>query len=227
MKDFIEKWKSDKKYQTKIKLIAYTSFVLIISIYAISINNSNQNITNLSNNNTIEDQPVKNTQNQNTTNIINIPNQYSYLININIDDAIYKYSGEVSSNNVTIIKEIDDNIINYVYKNNNYYILDEDNYIITTKEEVYNVINYNYIDLNVINKYLEKAEFLNNQYLVYLKDIILNYDSDKYFTIIINDKDISIDYTNLMREFNNNITKYIVDIKYEDKEWKRWTHGKR
>lgn len=218
MKDFIEKWKSDKKYQTKIKLIAYTSFVLIISIYAISINNSNQNITNLSNNNTIEDQPVKNTQNQNTTNIINIPNQYSYLININIDDAIYKYSGEVSSNNVTIIKEIDDNIINYVYKNNNYYILDEDNYIITTKEEVYNVINYNYIDLNVINKYLEKAEFLNNQYLVYLKDIILNYDSDKYFTIIINDKDISIDYTNLMREFNNNITKYIVDIKYEDKE---------
>ena len=37
MNKFIESWKTDKKFRTKIKLLAYTLFVVIISIYAISL----------------------------------------------------------------------------------------------------------------------------------------------------------------------------------------------
>ena len=40
MNEFLEKWKNDKKYRTKIKLLAYIAFFVIVSIYALSLNNS-------------------------------------------------------------------------------------------------------------------------------------------------------------------------------------------
>ena len=93
-----------------------------------------------------------------------------------------------------------------------------DNYIITTKDEVYDIINYNYINLSTINEYLKKATKNDNQYLVYLKDIILGNDSDDYIVIDINENNIFIDYTVLMKEFNNNLNKYQVIIEIKEKE---------
>ena len=120
-----------------------------------------------------------------------------------------------------IEKKVDDKKTNYVYQNNNYYIEDTmkiDNYIITTKDEVYDIINYNYINLSTINEYLKKATKNDNQYLVYLKDIILGNDSDDYIVIDINENNIFIDYTVLMKEFNNNLNKYQVIIEIKEKE---------
>jgi len=219
MKEFLEKWKSDKKYRTKIKLIAYTSFVIIVSIYAGSLNRSN-NTTKY-----IEDKEVinQNTKEENTNNenIINIPDEYNYKITISIDDKNYQYYGIENKKSRSITKEVNEITKNYVYMNNEYYLEDDlqiDNYINTTEGEVYDIINYNYINPKTINKYLSKAKKENNVYLVYLKDVILGNESDNYFTISIENNNIDIDYTNLMNEFGNNFNNYNVNIKIDEIE---------
>ena len=115
-------------------------------------------------------------------------------------------------NQETIIKEHNNITSNYLYKDNNYYQLEDDTYILTTKDNIYDVINENYLNLSSINKYLEKSQNNNNQYLVYLKDIILGESSEDYFVILINNNKISIDYTPLMKHFNNSLKKFNVDI---------------
>ncbi len=213
MKDFLEKWKSDKRYRAKIKLLAYTIFIIIIFIYALTLDISPRNYEDISdiNNNSIKE----------TADIIKIPEQYEYIIKIKIDDKEYKYSGIQTTEKRTIKKEIDDKVTNYIYQNNQYYLEDSiniNNYVSTTKEEVYDIVNYNYINLTTINEYLKKATKDNNQYLVYLKDIILGNESDRYFVIDINDKNIFVDYTVLMKEFNNNIKTYTVNYEIKEKE---------
>lgn len=209
MNEFIENWHNDKKYQAKIKLLLYGLFIIFVTIIALSQRN-NELIEENENNN--EHQEVL----DNT--IIKIPTEYSYDITINIDDDYYRYYGNVKNNETTIIKENDNSMINYIYRNNEYYMLDGDIYIKTTKDEVYDLINYNYINLDNINNYLSKSVKSGNQYLVYLKDIILNDDTDEYLIININDNTINIDYTPLMRHYNSNISNYNVNITIENIE---------
>ena len=206
MNDFMKKWKEDRKFRTKIKLLAYTLFVVIVSIYAFTLDNNTD--TSL-----INDLKENNTTKQNNKETIKIPEEYEYTIKINIDDKEYKYIGKKMLDREYISKVIDNKTINYMYKDNKYYIEDEmkiDNYMITTKDEVYDIINYNYINLKTINEYLSSSKKDSDQYLVYLKDIILGNDSEEYFVININDKKIFIDYTVLMKQFNKNINKYQV-----------------
>ena len=213
MDDFLKKWKEDRRFRTKVKLVAYTLFVLIVSIYAFSLDTGtySSNLSEKLNNNTKEKQDNKN--------ILKIPEEYNYTITINIDDKEYKYIGRKTKERETIQKQVDDKITNYVYQNEQYYIEDMiniDNYIITNREEVYDVINYNYINLNTINEYLNKSTKDGNQYIVYLKDIILGNDSDNYFVIDLNDNNIIIDYTVLMKEFNKSLSKYTINIQIDE-----------
>jgi len=214
MNEFLKKWKSDKKFKTSIQLATYTFFVIIVAIFAVS------------NTNSIPLNEVNNNQNQQTEKdnnkdgeIIEIPIQYNYLIKININEKEYKYSGTKTKEEEKIIKETDESITNYIYKNNSYYKEDEENnYLLTSKDEVYDIVNYNYLSLETINEYLTKAEKLENQYLVYLKDIILDNNSDDYIVININDNKINIDYTVLMKKFDESIEKYFVNIDIEEIE---------
>ena len=208
MNEFLEKWKSDKRYRTKIKLIAYTAFVVIVSVYAISASDKLPTNTSIFENDQIENVDKE-------TNTIDIPENYTYKITINIDDVIYTYNGQRMGGEETIQKESNGVINDYRYDDNEYYELIDGNYQLTTKKEVYDTVNYNYINLENINKYLNKAEKNNSNYLVYLKDIILGNDSNDSFTISINDNYISIDYTQLIKEFDSNINKYLVDIVIE------------
>ena len=214
MDDFLKKWKSDKKFKTLVQLVMYTSFVIIVSIFAISNNNSlplnkveiNDNEQTLSNNNTNDS-------------IIEIPEQYNYTIKISINEQVYKYLGTKTKEEEKITKEIDDIITNYIYINNSYYKEDEENnYLLTNKDDVYDIINYNYLNLETINEYLKKSEKLENQYIVYLKDIILNHNNNDYIVININNNQINIDYTVLMKNLNENIEKYIININIEEIE---------
>ena len=66
MQDFIEKWNSDPRYKTKIKLTLYTLFVVFVAIFAVSGNN---NIQNNEDNNLLPDENNLNSiNNQNSTN---------------------------------------------------------------------------------------------------------------------------------------------------------------
>lgn len=215
MKDFLDKWKKDKKYQTKIKLLIYTSFVVIVSIFAIS----NRNITA---NNQLEeyDNNLNNKQEDSVSNneLIEIPQKYNYTINININDKEYEYVGIKTQLEEIITKKDDKNIKNYIYKDGSYYIEENENYILTNETEVYNLISKNYLELSTINVYLSKSIKQDNQYIVYLKDIILVDNTDDYIIIEKNDNKINIDYTTLINNFNKNINKCLVNIKIEEKE---------
>ena len=209
MNEFIKKWHNDKKYQAKIKLLLYGLFIIFVTIIAVSPRN----------NELIEENKNKNdTPSVLDNSLIKIPTEYNYDITIYIDDNYYRYYGNVKTNETTIFKEIDNSMINYICRNNEYYMLDDDIYVKTTKDEVYDVINYNYINLDNINNYLSKSVKNGNQYLVYLKDVILDDNTDEYFIININDNIINIDYVPLMKRYNSNISNYSVNISIENSE---------
>ena len=220
MKDFLEKWNNDPRYKTKIKLSLYTLFVVFVAIFAVSGNNQIET-SEMDNQSTQEnDDGITNEENNldNMTSIV-IPSEYKYEINITINDSNYKYTGEKNNLRENITKESNDTIINYIYENDNYYKETEtDSYILTTKEEVYNVVEYNYLNLETINKYLSKSTKIDNQYLVSLKDIILGNDSEEYITINKENNNISIDYTKLVSYFDKSIYKYLLNIKIEEIE---------
>ncbi len=197
-----EKW-NDKRERAKIELILYAIFFIGVIIFVRVGNNiSNNNISTSDN-----------------LFISQINDNYSYDIKININDNNYEYIGKVLGYNSTIEKK-DSNTDEYFYKKNDkYYKLDQDNgYILSNKNDIYDVINYDYMDINNIKEYIKISNNDNGIYKVKISDIILNSSSSDYITIKLDNinNTIEIDYTNLLRINDNNITKAIVNITYSD-----------
>lgn len=221
MQDFMEKWNNDPRFKTKTKLSLYTLFVVFVAIFAVSSNNNTptnelQNQQPEENNNTVINDE---NNNNDSTNKIEIPSEYNYEIDITINESNYKYTGIKNTLRETITKETNNIIENYIYENDNYYIEEEtDSYVLTTKEEVYDIVDYNYLNLETINEYLSKSTQVENQYLVYLKDIILGNDSEEYITITKENNKINIDYTNLVSYFDKSINQYLINIKIDEIE---------
>lgn len=199
MKEIIKKYQTDKKYQNKINLLISTIFIIIITIYAASLSNNNLNVTNSI------------TEETKSKKIIDIKDDFHYVAEIKIDDETYKYTFKKENNQINII-DISSNPIEYKYQNQEYYKLENEQYILTNKDNVFNKVNPNFIDIKMIEKYLQKAQKENNQYLVYLKDIILGEKSEEYFVISLSENKISIDYTPLIKKTNKKVNKYNVNI---------------
>lgn len=197
-----EKW-NDKREKAKIELILYAIFFIGVIIFVRVGNNISNNNINTSDNLFISQ----------------INDNYSYDIKININDNNYEYIGKVLGYNSTIEKK-DSNTDEYFYKKNDkYYKLDQDNgYILSNKNDIYDVINYDYMDINNIKEYIKTSNNDNGIYKVKISDIILNSSSLDYITIKIDNinNTIEIDYTNLLKINDSNITKAIVNITYSD-----------
>lgn len=198
-----EKW-NDKRERAKIELMLYVIFFIGVIVFVrIGNNTSNNNNINTSDNLFISQ----------------INDNYSYDIKININDNNYEYIGKVLGYNSTIEKK-DNNIDEYFYKKNDkYYKLDQDNgYVLSNKNDIYNIINYDYMDINNIKEYIKISNNDNGIYKVKISDIILNSSSLDYITIKLDNinNTIEIDYTNLLRINDNNITKAIVNIAYSN-----------
>lgn len=197
-----EKW-NDKRERAKIELILYAIFFIGVIIFVRVGNNISNNNINTSDNLFISQ----------------INDNYSYDIKININDNNYEYIGKVLGYNSTIEKK-ENNTDEYFYKKNDkYYKLDQDNgYILSNKNDIYDVINYDYMDINNIKEYIKTSNNDNGIYKVKISDIILNSSSSDYITIKIDNinNTIEIDYTNLLRINDNNITKAIVTITYSN-----------
>ena len=197
-----EKW-NDKRERAKIELILYTIFFIGVIIFVRVGNNISNNNINTSDNLFISQ----------------INDNYSYDIKININDNNYEYIGKVLGYNSTIEKK-DSNTDEYFYKKNDkYYKLDQDNgYILSNENDIYNIISYDYMDINNIKEYIKISNNDNGIYKVKISDIILNSSSSDYITIKLDNinNTIEIDYTNLLRINDNNITKAIVTIAYSD-----------
>ena len=212
MNDIIKKYKEDSKYRAKIKLLLYTIFTILVAIYVRNISSS------IVNQDTIE--PItKDEEIVESTDIIEIKEEYIEHITVNINDENkYQFIIKKQNNTEDISKEINDLTTYYKKNNDEYYKEIDNNYIKTTKEEVFDPIEYDYLDLNNINLYLKKATKNNQEYMVYLKDIMLNNDTEDYFIIRINDKLINIDYTPLIKITNSDIFKYHVSIELKEFE---------
>lgn len=197
-----EKW-NDKRERAKIELLLYAIFFIGVIIFVRVGNNISNNNINTSDNLFISQ----------------INDNYSYDIKININDNNYEYIGKVLGYNSTIEKK-DSNTDEYFYKKNDkYYKLDQDNgYILSNKNDIYDVINYDYMDINNIKEYIKTSNNDNGIYKVKISDIILNSSSSDYITIKLDNinNTIEIDYTNLLRINDNNITKAIVTITYSN-----------
>ena len=197
-----EKW-NDKRERAKIELILYAIFFIGVIIFVRVGNNISNNNINISDNLFISQ----------------INYNYSYDIKININDNNYEYIGKVLGYNSTIEKK-DSNTDEYFYKKNDkYYKLDQDNgYVLSNENDIYNIISYDYMDINNIKEYIKTSNNDNGIYKVKISDIILNSSSSDYITIKIDNinNTIEIDYTNLLRINDNNITKAIVNITYSD-----------
>lgn len=197
-----EKW-NDKRERAKIELILYAIFFIGVIIFVRVGNNISNNNINTSDNLFISQ----------------INDNYSYDIKVNINDNNYEYIGKVLGYNSTIEKK-DSNTDEYFYKKNDkYYKLDQDNgYVLSNENDIYNIISYDYMDINNIKEYIKTSNNDNDIYKVKISDIILNSSSSDYITIKLDNinNTIEIDYTNLLRINDNNITKAIVTITYSD-----------
>lgn len=191
----------DKRERAKLELLFYGIFFLAIIVFTRILSGYN-------------DVPKVN----DTKSFINeITDNYEYNIDINIDNNKYKYYGKRLGNNMSINKVID-NKYDYFYKmGNKYYILDNNgNYILTSVEDIYNYIDYRYLDISNIKEYIKLGTKDNNNYNIKVSDLILNSNNTNNITISIDELNntITLDYTELFKIDNNNLNKEIVTIKY-------------
>lgn len=210
---FSTKWK-DKKYQAKVKLSIYGIFILIVIILGSignngSLDNSNTKDidSNISDNSSIND----------SKDIFMLPKNkdYKYNIDIKLDDKEIKYNGEVNYEGEVITKEIDNVKYSYKYIDKKYYVSKNNNYVLTSRDNIYDIVDYSYIDNDVINSYLKESKLVGNMSVVYIKDIVLDYKGNDYITYTLSDKKIEIDYTKLYNILNDNkIDSLVITIEY-------------
>lgn len=212
-KTFKEKWQ-DKRYQAKIKLSGYSIFV-VIAIIMILVEGATNNKNTIIDNGLEDNKTIKDNTDTKDNKLFTIAYPYIIELNYNIDNTknniTYKYSS--NNNELLITKTNNDIVTNYKYISNKYYVENNDKYILTNINKVYDIIDYEYLDIDNINNYLNHATLENDIYKVYLKDIILNNTSDKYITIKLLDNSVEIDYTYLLNILNNsNYDTFILKI---------------
>lgn len=210
---FSTKWK-DKKYQAKVKLSIYGIFILIVIILGSIGNNSS-----LDNSNTkdIDNNISDNSSINDSKDIFMLPKNkdYKYNIDIKLDDKEIKYNGEVNDEGEVITKEIDNVKYSYKYIDKKYYVSKNNNYVLTSRDNIYDIVDYSYIDNDIINSYLKEGKLVGNKSVVYIKDIVLDYKGNDYITYTLSDKKIEIDYTKLYNILNDNkIDSLVIKIEY-------------
>lgn len=210
---FSTKWK-DKKYQAKVKLSIYGIFILIVIILGSIGNNSS-----LDNSNTkdIDNNISDNSSINDSKDIFMLPKNkdYKYNIDIKLDDKEIKYNGEVNDVVEVITKEIDNVKYSYKYIDKKYYVSKNNNYVLTSRDNIYDIVDYSYIDNDIINSYLKEGKLVGNKSVVYIKDIVLDYKGNDYITYTLSDKKIEIDYTKLYNILNDNkIDSLVITIEY-------------
>ena len=157
----------------------------------------------------------------NNDNLDLINNNYNYNINIDITTNNNKnvtYGGIRYDDKMIISKKIDDNIKSYYMENNDYYVYTDEGYILSNIDEVYDVINYNYLSIENIKEFIKKGIKDGDTYLIKVSNINLDSVSKEYITIevnsITNGVELNIDYSNLNK--NDNIISCKIKYTFTD-----------
>lgn len=227
----------ESKKNSKRKYIVYVFLAIVIVVYALlssgsdlSSDPSHNNQNPVSNDSANDDSfKEENTINKDIFAILSEKNYiYSNQIKIikNEKTEEYFYKGEKKDSVLSIIKSINQEEKEYTYQEEKYFYQDNE----VLEEEVYDVVNKQYIDLNYIKDYVAHASLYSTTiyktgeivkvYHLLLKEIIIGYQGEDYITIEIDQKDtehyfISLDYTNIISLIEEEITSYLVDMEFQ------------
>lgn len=183
-----------KKYNTpKYKLVGYLLGLFIIFIFALCLPKNNTNIANTINNN---NEKTNNNDNQ-VLEFLKSQEEYTfdfkYVLKVNNETITYQGQKTVNEEYITV----EDNSylikdgLTYIKKDNNYQVYNDNVYI--NKMDIFT-------NGKILANYINKSYLKDNTYLINLKEIIYNYESNDYIKI---DSNIS----------NN---EYIINIECKD-----------
>ena len=243
IKNFLSNYKTDKKYKSKVQLMGYLIFIIILIIY-LNVSNMGTNYNYDSSNTTNNQETNGNTTNENNEEaplLKRLNNNYTYNVDISLkrtkednteEDITINYSGKSDNENM-IINRISNNNTSTFYKaGDEYYKKNNEEYEIMAENEIYDIINAKYIEYASLKKYIEKANLdhytnystgkIEYVYNLNISDIIKSYTKKDIIPInIVSENDtiiIDIDYTNLFKVLNNKITACKINYKYSDIE---------
>ena len=226
---FIKKYKSDKKYKAQVQLIGYVILIFIIILF---INVSSTGNTPLNDNpsSEIEQNDNLNNTEEKKSLLETINDNYQYDISVNLirtNDEIttYNYLGKSYNNTLEINKNINGNIVTYQKIDDYYYKKEETDNILVAKEEIYDLISSEYIELNNLLTYINTASldhvtnYSNGKkefgYNLYIKDIVMNNQTNDVVNIKVIEENetltIMADYSNLIKETNATIKECKVE----------------
>jgi len=214
-------WHNDR-YKAMIKLSIYMIFIFVI-IIVINIlpNNTNNTLNDEKNeNNTLTEEKNYNNYNYSST-LTYIENEEEITIN---------YEGDRIEDENVGIKSFGDEITNYHIKNDVYYLVRLESTKIVEEKEIFERLDSKYFDLEVIKDYIEKGKLdytttysngvIVREYKIFLKDILLNYLEEDYFTIIEYTEEESlqykIDYTNIINKENEFLEEIKLQIRFSN-----------
>lgn len=208
MNDFFQNWSENSKYRAGIQLAIYSFLVFIVFIFlVVAVKKNNFNSSNTGNNNQEEESIL-----------LEIPADYSYKINISINDVVYDINGEKVNDSHVFTKIYDSKNINYKILDSDFYRLDKEKDVLVSENEIFGDVPYSYLTPDEINKYLQISKLYDDGYRVYLKDLIYGNETDKYILFVRNENKVTIDYSELLKIFNNKIEKCNIIFEYERKE---------
>lgn len=202
MKEIFENLGNNPKFNTLAKLAFYSLFVFIAIIF---INTADVGELNneVDDNNQVESEEL----------LMVLPNNYEYSYNINLDDKIYSYQGTVEDTLDVFKKNKDNKITNYKYENGKYYSLKKEEYVTVSENDVYDIVNYEYLNVEKINQYLNNAEKNDDKYYFYFKDVVTGDVTDVYIEIVREKNKVTVDYSKLDDEYQ----KFVVEFEYKER----------
>ena len=237
IKEFVNKYKTDKKYKAKVQLIGYGVFILII-IIGVNISAASSgysgNITTMKR----ETNEPSTTTNQSANLLKEINNNYEYEVNAKIttkkDDKEetkdIKYTGKSYENNMEITKTFNNETNNYYKVDSRYYKKNNEQFELIKNEEIYDTIEKEYIELDSIKEYINNStldhvtEYSTGKkeyvYHMAVKTIIKSYpELDEIEIKILEENDIlsiEIDYISLMKVIEKDFEECIVTYTYKN-----------
>lgn len=243
---FLEKMKSDKKYNAKVQLVGYGVFLVALVIYLniSSIGSSVPSGNIIFGNDNGGSSEGENALKEDANLLENLDDNYSYDIVISVDkksmntetleevevNNSIRYFGKSYGNKLEINKTVTE-VTDLYYKVDDNYYSNVNNITSLVKEaQVYNIINSEYIELADILKLLEKAsldhitEYSNGKkesvYHLLVTDLIVEYkDSDVIEINVVEENNvlkIGIDYSNLFSVIDESIGSCEVDVTITD-----------
>ena len=201
MNDFFGKMKEDSRFNALIKLAGYSIIVVFAIIFIVVSPNDNS-----------EDDTSEDINNE----TLKLPDNYKYTFTINKDDKVVTYEGDYKNNEIT--KKESDNETLYKIVDNNYYLSSGDDLKKISVDEVYDIVPYDYVNVDWINKLIKLSKEKDDILIVYIKDIVTDSNTEDYITMNVGSNELSVDYTNLMKITDENIKNCTLVFEYSGKE---------